>query len=83
MKLNPSELKSGKEEDYGIWGEKERGFKLSVRWNQRDKVYECYKLFFDTHKEELMFHSEKLADIVIKTYNLANSYAKNIMNNLP
>ena len=82
MKLNPSELKEGKVEDYGVWGEKESEFKLSIRWNQKDKVYECYKLFFDTNEEELLFQSKELVDIVIRTCSLANKYAKKIISDL-
>ena len=78
MKLDSSDLQSGKEKDYGVWGEKKREFKLSVRWNDKDKIYECFKLFFDTNEEEILFNSEKLVNIVIRTCNLANKYAKEI-----
>ncbi|NVM02462.1 MAG: hypothetical protein HWN67_09005 [Candidatus Helarchaeota archaeon] len=78
MKIDVLDLHNGKEKNFGIWGEKKREFKLSIRWNEKNKVFECYKLFFDTNEEEILFNSEKLVDIVIRTCKLANKYAKEI-----
>ncbi|NVM04119.1 MAG: hypothetical protein HWN67_17440 [Candidatus Helarchaeota archaeon] len=71
-----------KEKDYGVWSKKKRKFKLSIGLVERNKVYECFKLFFDMNEEELMLNSKKLVDIVMKTCNIANNYGKHIINDL-
>ena len=80
--MDSEELQSGKEKDYGVWSDKEREFKLSIRWNEKKDAYECYKLFFDTNEEELLFNSKELVDIVMRTCSLANKYAKKIISDL-
>ncbi len=77
--INSSELKNGIEDDFGIWDEKEREFKLSIRWNEKTQFYESYKLYFDNNEEEILFKSSDLTEIVIETFKIANHYASNFL----
>ena len=82
MKIDILDIQNGHEKNFGIWGESQREFKLSIRWNEKHKVYECYKLFFDTNEEEILFSNKQLVEIVIKACELANKYTKDIMNKI-
>ncbi len=82
MKLDSLEIQEGKEKDYGVWGDNQKEFRLTIRWNEKNKVYECFKLYFDGENEEILFSSKKLTEIVIRTCNLANFYAKNLKGDL-
>ncbi len=78
MKIDILDFQHGNVKNFGIWEDKKREFKLSIRWNESKKVYECFKLYFDTNEEIIIFTSKELVDIIIKTCYLANRYAKEL-----
>ncbi len=78
MKPNPKEIKLIGKENGGVWDKEKKGFKLSIRWNETDQLYECYKLYFDTDEEEILYHHEELTEILKRTQALSNYYAENL-----
>ena len=59
-----------------------KGFKISVRFNEAKKLYECYKIDFQTEEEEIIFQDEDLDDTLKRTQELYNSYAKKLAEEL-
>ncbi|MHA1378401.1 MAG: hypothetical protein ACTSRG_08470 [Candidatus Helarchaeota archaeon] len=68
------------EKNKEVWDAEKKGFKLSVRWSDKEQLYECYKEYFDTDKEEILFQSKELTEVLKRSLTLSNFYAEKTAN---
>ena len=78
MRITASSLKKGVEVDFGNWGSLANRFRISLRWNGKKGVYEVYKFFYRTRKEDVVFSSPRLDEAVGRACQIANYYAKEV-----
>jgi hypothetical protein len=76
MKVNDKKLQAGDEQNYGTWGFNGSEFSLSLRWKQDKSVYEFYKVYMASGREETLFTDKNLPNAIIKALGLINRMAR-------